>query len=117
MLWVDQANYYGPDRRLKPGGLRLVERRRHNLASTPPPLGSALRQLRLMVIDAEGDKGDAFAARAQAVAALARAHCEPEAASLLMNLATVATLARTRDIRAHLYNMLDQTHQALIGTH
>jgi len=117
MLWVDQANYYGPDRRLKPSGLRLVERRRENFATTPPPLGSALRQLRLMVLDVEGEHADAFVVRAQGVAALARMHSEPEAASILMNLATVAALARSRDIRTHLYNMLDDAHAALIGAH
>lgn len=117
MLWVDQPSYYGPDRRRLPSALRLVERRRHNRATTPPPFGNALRQLRLMVIDAEGERADAFAVRAEGVAALARAHSEPEAASMLSNLATVAKLGRHRDIRAHLYNMLDDAHEALLGSY
>jgi hypothetical protein len=46
--WVDITNYFGPDRRRKPAK-RWNDRRRHDEAGDPPPLGALLRRLRVRV--------------------------------------------------------------------
>jgi hypothetical protein len=38
--WVDNTEYFGPDRRRKPGK-RWNDRRRHNEAGQPPPVAGA----------------------------------------------------------------------------
>jgi hypothetical protein len=114
MLWIDHENYFGPDRR-KAAKLRLVERRRENCAGNPPPLGTALRQFRMRVLDAYGPRSDAFVARALGMAQLAEMQDEPEAATALARLAGLAERGRERraDVRPALYDGLDQVETTL----
>lgn len=75
MLWVDQLKYIGLDRRERRTGVRLVERRREDFAGPAPSLRTALRQLRLRVLDVHEPAGRmVYIARATAVAILANAH-------------------------------------------
>lgn len=116
MLWVDQENYFGPDRRRKPNGLRLVqERRREDRAGPPPPLGTALRQLRMRVLDARGAAADAFIVHAHGMAQLAELQHEPEAALALARLAVLAERGRemNHDVRPALYDALDEVETTL----
>jgi hypothetical protein len=46
--WVDNGDYFGPDRRRKPAK-RWNDRRRLDEAGEPPPLGALLRRLRVRV--------------------------------------------------------------------
>jgi hypothetical protein len=111
MLWVDHADYFGPDRR-KSGSLRVRERRRYDYAGNPPPVATALRQLRMRVLDASGAGIDAFVARARMVAQLADIQHEPETADVVRALARRA--AQTGgDVRQFLYDGLDRAQAAL----
>lgn len=115
MLWVDHESYFGPDRRMRPSGLRLFERRRENCAGAPPPLGTALRKLRMRVLDACGPQRDAFITCAHGVAQLAEMQDEPDTALALARIAEMAERARTRDrdVRSSLYDGLDQVETTL----
>jgi hypothetical protein len=115
MLWVDHENYFGPDRRKNSGDLRIFERRRENCAGPPPPLGTALRQFRMRVIEACGRSGDAFIGRAYGLAQLAELQDEPDTAIALARLARLAERARERnsDVRPALYDGLDQVETTL----
>lgn len=117
MLWVDHQNYFGPDRRRARAGLRLRERRHDDCASTPPPLTTALRQLRMRVIEARGAGAAVFADRAQSVALLAQMNHEYEASDTLSSLAMTAVRARDTDVRPILYDGLDRAHAALATYH
>ena len=117
MLWVDHTNYYGPDRRLKTQGLRLRERRRDNVAGNPPPLSTAMRQLRMHVIDARGPGAESFADRANGVAMLADVRGEHDAAVALSALAITAMRGRERDVREALFHGLDRAHAQLQTYH
>ena len=117
MLWVDHTNYYGPDRRLKAQGLRLRERRRDNVAGNPPPLSTAMRQLRMHVIDARGPGAEYFADRANGVAMLADVSGEHDAAVALSALAITAMRGRERDVRESLFHGLDRAHAQLQTYH
>jgi hypothetical protein len=110
MLWVDQDSYFGPDRRRKPTGLRVRERRRYNLAANPPSLPIAMRQLRLRVLDAHGAGAKLFAERAQATAVLAQMQHEMNASDALSSLARTAAYGVDRDVRPSLYEGLDRVH-------
>lgn len=46
--WVDNSAYIGPDRRRRPAK-RLLDRRRHDEAGQPPPVGALLRRLRVRI--------------------------------------------------------------------
>lgn len=113
MLWVDHENYFGPNRRVKQCGLRLRERRREDYACSPPPLPTALRQLRLRVLEARGGAAQTFANRATALALLAHDQHEPDAADALTSLANTAARGRDHDVRPALYNGLDRVHAQL----
>lgn len=117
MLWVDHQNYFGPDRRHARAGLRLHERRHDDCAGTPPPLATALRQLRLRVIDARGPGAAIFADRAQSLALLAQMHNEEEVSGALSSLARTAVRARDNDVRPILYAGLDRAQAALQTVH
>jgi len=117
MLWVDHQNYFGPDRRNAHRGLRLRERRHHNCAGNPPPLATALRQLRLRVIDARGQGAAVFSDRAQSVALLAQLNNEYEASDTLSSLAMTAARGRESDVRPILYEGLDRAHASLAAYH
>ena len=46
MAWIDDGDYFGPDRRAA-RGLRIMERRRSNSAHQPPSLPILLRKLQM----------------------------------------------------------------------
>ena len=112
MLWVDHASYFGPDRRRKPGGMRIRERRRYDYAGPPPPLPTALRQLRMRVLEARGPEAATLSDRARGVAMLAAACGEHDAAAELSAFAATALRGRNADVRQHLYADLDRVHAA-----
>ncbi|MBY0564108.1 MAG: hypothetical protein K2P58_07970 [Hyphomonadaceae bacterium] len=116
MLWIDYESYCGPDRRHH-AVMRWRDRRRINLASAPPPFDTALRQLRMRIIDARGVRADALASRAQAVAILARMQGETEAAAALLSFAALAARGRDTDVRTALHASLDRVHAALRTLH
>jgi hypothetical protein len=113
MLWVDHDTYFGPDRRRQKGGLRLRERRRYDQAAQPPSLSIAMRQLRMRVLDAQGERTGAFADRIRGTAQIARLHNEPAVSNALNTLANQLSAARGADIRQALYTGLDRAHAAM----
>lgn len=114
MHWVDHQGYFGPNRRAKRGGMRLRERRGEDCAGRPPYLQTALRQLRMRVLEAHGAAGvGAFAERAKAVALLADARGEREASLLLSHLAAEVARGRDRDMRQEINEQLARVHDAL----
>lgn len=113
MLWVDHQSYFGPDRRRKPGGMRIRERRCYDYAGRPPPLPTALRQLRMRILEAEGAGAVALAARARGMATLAAMQHEPDAAQALTAFAAVAQRGAGYDVRQSLYDALDHVHATL----
>ncbi len=117
MLWVDDQSYFGPDRRVKPAGLRLRERRRMNCANTPPNLTTALRQLRMRVLEAHGPGAKTFADRAHGCAVLAEMNDEHDAADALSAMAMKAARWGGPDLRPSLYSDLDRAHAALRTYH
>jgi len=116
MLWVDHQNYFGPDRRFA-YKLRLRERRHSNCAGAPPHLATAMRQLRMRIIEARGLGAQAFADRAQGTAILAQVNDEHEAADALSSLAMTAARGVERDVRSFLYQGLDRAHAELRAYH
>ncbi len=113
MLWVDHDSYFGPDRRRKLGGLRVRERRRYNYAGNVPPLNTALRQLRMRILDARGPAAASLSDRALAVASIAASQGEHDAAQELSALAASALRGRNDDVRPTLYKQLDRVHAAI----
>jgi hypothetical protein len=113
MLWIDHDAYFGPDRRLRDGGVRLFDRRRHNNAGQPPPLATALRQLYLRVLDARGSGRDAFLTRLEGTAMLAEMQDESDAAFELANLGMTLDRSCIEDARANIYATLDRAHALL----
>lgn len=113
MLWVDHENYFGPDRRRKLGGLRVRERRRYDYAGSPPPLNTALRQLRMRILGAQGPGAALLSDRARAVAMLAAHQGEHDAAHELSAFAAAALRGRNADVRSGLYKDLNRVHAAM----
>ena len=113
MLWVDHASYFGPDRRRKPGGMRIRERRRYNYAGNPPPLPTALRQLRMRILEAQGAGAAMLSDRARGVAMLAATSGEQDAALALSIFAATALRGRNTEVRQSLYQELDRVHAVL----
>lgn len=113
MKWIDHPNYFGPDRRRAWFDVRVTERRCDDFAGLPPPLSTALRQLRQYVLDAHGERLDMFITRVKSTALLARMNHEPEVSAVLLRLAAIAYLGKIRDLRPDLIDMLDQAHAAL----
>lgn len=109
MRWVDNDSYFGPDRRERVS-LRLYERRRHDDAGAPPPLGTALRQLRLRVLDARGPGVDAFVSRVHGTALLAEMQNEPDVAIELNALGSTLAGSHMADVRVKIYKSLDRAH-------
>jgi len=52
--WVDNSNYFGPDRRLRSGAKRWSDRRRQDEAAEPPALMAMLRRLRVQMMNMPG---------------------------------------------------------------
>lgn len=113
MLWVSHQNYFGPDRRRASSGFRLRERRRMNCAGNPPPLHTAITQLRLRVIEAHAAGVDAFIARAQNTSLLAEMQGERQTSQELSGLSARLTRNRDADMRQSIYEALDRA-QALL---
>ncbi len=113
MLWVDNETYFGPDRRQQCGGLRFTDRRRKACAGAPPPLSTALRQLRLRVLDAQGPGVNAFVNRVQGTAVLAELQDEPEVAFELKTLGMALDRTCLNDARANIYKTLDRAHAVM----
>ena len=113
MLWIDEDTYFGPDRRQVNGGVRLRERRRANRAGDPPPLSTALRQLRLRVLDARGSGVEAFVSRVESTALLAEMQGEPDVAFELANLGMTLDHTCLDDARENIYATLDRAHGLL----
>jgi hypothetical protein len=88
MSWIDDGDYFGPDRRLA-HRLRLRERRRRDSAHAPPSLGALLRKLHVWAsgIASEGANGiSRYRARVQTVAKLANERDQPGVAACLREL-------------------------------
>ncbi len=49
--WVDNSDYFGPDRRLRSGPKRWNDRRRHDEAGQPPALAAMLRRIRVQLMN------------------------------------------------------------------
>ncbi len=47
--WIDNTEYFGPDRRRRPAK-KWNDRRRHDEATELPPLGALLRRLRVQMV-------------------------------------------------------------------
>jgi hypothetical protein len=89
MRWVDNGKYVGLDRRRR-RAVRLLERREAGDAAQPPAVRTALRQLRMSVLEVNDQDGlDRFRAPAQAVADLARVQGYEDVANSLTALAAV----------------------------
>lgn len=113
MLWVDQPNYYGPDRRVT-NAFRLRDRRRENRAEPVPSLDNAVRQLRLQVIDVRGIGPQAmFMDRLRAVALIANTHEQARSSSILCGLANALEKSAGKDMRPVIYEQLDRLHGAM----
>jgi hypothetical protein len=79
MSWIDDGDYFGPDRRLK-RRLRVFDRRRLDSAHEPPSLAALLRKLHIWAsaVAAEGEDGlSRYRARVQTVAKLADERRQP----------------------------------------
>ena len=113
MLWVDHSSYFGPDRRRKPGGMRIRERRRYDYAGNAPPLNTALRQLRMRILEAQGSGAAALSDRARGVAMLASSYGEHDSAHELSTFAATASRGRSADVRTILYTDLDRACAAM----
>jgi len=113
MLWVDNDTYFGPDRRKTNRGMRWLDRRQQNGAGAPPPLSTALRQLRLRVLDAQGPGVSAFVNRVQGTATLAEMHNEPEVAYELNALGKKLDRTCLSDARSNIYKTLDRAHSVM----
>lgn len=113
VLWVDHLRYYGPDRRERRLGLRLNERRHEKCLSKPPPLGAAIRHLKVRVPETDQPEGlQAFCRRARSVALLANAFSLRAVGDILMGL--VRSLeSSTRPSGASIYAELERSEAAL----
>lgn len=116
MLWVDHPNYYGPDRR-RGSALRLNERRRSNCAGDPPALDAALRQLRMHVIDAQGQGLEHFIMRLEGAALLAAHNGERQVSLELSALSAGLRESGLEDLRFEIYDALQRTHAGLCTLH
>lgn len=107
--WVDNAHYFGPDRRRALLSVVSNERRVANSASAAPSLWSALRKLRFHALDAYGQAGvAAFIARTEAVAQLAEKNQEIEIWEDLSHLACKLSMSpKGHDPRAEILRQLD----------
>lgn len=114
MDWVDYKGYFGPDRR---GGRskRLLDRRKESVSTRAPSLRTALRQLRMRILEAEGAAGvEAFIARTQSTVTLAAIHDEPKVGDMLSRMAIHLMRAGDADVRQQLYTALDQIQAAVV---
>jgi hypothetical protein len=107
--WVEHKSYTGPDRRKRKPTLRFGERRVSDIAENAPPLGAALRQLRIYAMDAhDTHKVRAFIDRARMAAHLAEARGEPEVKTALLKLADLVAAQPGEDWRERLAFALEK---------
>ncbi|MEQ1618184.1 MAG: hypothetical protein ABL883_07550 [Terricaulis sp.] len=115
MKWIDHPNYFGPCRRRDWLPVRLIERRADDFSGPPPPLSTAMRQLRQYLLDAHGERLSIFITRVESTALLARMNHELEVSAVLLRLAAVASVGETRDVRPDLIDLLNRAHRALLA--
>jgi hypothetical protein len=88
MSWIDDGDYFGPDRR-RSRRLRVFDRRQHDTAHEAPSLGALLRKLHLWASGVAGEGVDGiprYRARVQTVAKLAGERGQSGVASWLGQL-------------------------------
>lgn len=109
MDWIEDASYVGPDRRKRPGSLRIMDRRRrHPNVTRPPHLPVALRRLRLQVFSVVGDAAlRTFMTQVVGIANLARYMRRDDVADILTALVRDLTGAPAGDHRAKIEAALD----------
>jgi|CXWL01.1.fsa_nt_gi hypothetical protein len=113
MDWIDYKSYFGPSRR-RGRGTRLLDRRKDDVSGRPPSLRTALRQLRMRVIETQNAAGvEAFIARVQATVTLAAIHDEPKVGDMLSRMAIHLMRANGVDVREQLYNAIDRIQAAV----
>ena len=105
MLWVDNDHYYGPDRALHTK--RFRDRRRFECGNRLPAMNTALLQLRMRTLEAEGARLPAFVNRLQGLATLARLKDEVAVMQELVTLAAQLQDAGDLDVRPLIYAGLD----------
>ena len=94
--------------------MRLRERRRCDHADRPPCLRTALRQLRMRVLEARGPVGiSAFIERANGVALLANLSKQSQSAHILAALTSMLARGSAADMRETIYAGLDRATGAL----
>jgi hypothetical protein len=107
-------SYIGPDRRKARAGMRLVNRRRDDLSSPPPSVATALRQLRVYVLQADSVDGmKNFIERCKAVAILANEANERPVANVIMDMARKLEKVNGQDVRDKIYPIIDRAVAAL----
>lgn len=114
MRWVDMKGYIGPDRRKARSGLRLLNRRKDDLAGPAPSVNTALRQLRVKVFETNTPEGmREFIERCRAVAILANDSNERPVANVIMDMARKLEKVNGQDVRDKIYPILDRAVAAL----
>lgn len=115
MDWVDYKGYFGPDRRRGRGGGRLLNRRKEqDVSSRLPSLRTALRQLRMRVLETQTPEGvEEFVSRTQATVTLAAIHDEPKVGEMLSRMAIHLMRANGADVREQLYSAIDRIQAAI----
>ena len=117
LRWVDDLNYFGPDRRGKGFSFFFLERRRAKHVGKPPPLATALRQLRVRMINVEGaDDRTLLRERLMATALLAEAQGLEEVAQALRALGDTVenALHEEADVQLQLGDELNRIETMLI---
>ena len=113
LRWVDHFNYFGPDRRGNDFSFFFFERRRTKSVGNPPPLHTALRQLRVSADDAAGQ--DALRERLMATALLAHAQGFSAVANSLITLArNLQSFNGASDPRPELLGELKRVESMLV---
>lgn len=109
MRWVDGKSYVGVDRRKQRPKLRFGERRLEAGAMEAPPLGAALRQLRIRAAVANTPSNvRKFVERTKVIADLAAAYGEPDLRDALMRLAAIVAVRADEDWRDQLNSALEK---------
>jgi hypothetical protein len=117
LRWVDHFNYFGPDRRGEDFSFFFLERRRAKGVGKPPPLRTALRQLRVRLMNAEdADDQTLLRERLVATALLADAQGFDEVGRSLRTLASNvdSSLEHDGDPRPRLHNELNRIESMLV---
>lgn len=109
LRWVDGKSYVGMDRRKRRPTLQFGERRSESSAVEAPPLGVALRQLRIRAAVANTPNNvREFAERAKKIAELAAAYGEPDLSDALARLGALVAARADEDWRQQLNGALEK---------